>query len=140
MERSLLHRPPSDGKKGLLYSRIGRLYFRRYIAMLTSTSTYDARIEHPTIFREIHTEETQKLIDEGSVVLYKNFRPGCTTLALLCAVDPTIARNIRSLIPQKEHGRFAAQKGDSGALREYLESFNRWDDQFIQEEIEYLFF
>jgi hypothetical protein len=107
--------------------------------MLTSYSSYDARNEHPTVFRVIHQEEIDKLVAEGDVVLFKNFKPGCVTLALLCAVDPIIARNIRSLIPQKEHGRFAAQSGDASALREYLESFNRWDEEFIQEEIEYLF-
>ena len=108
--------------------------------MLTSTSSYDARNEQSTIFRVIHQEEIDKLVADGDVVLYQNYKPGCVTLALLCSVNPIISRNIRSLIPQKEHGRFAAQAGDVTKLTEYLKSFNRWDDQFIQEEIAYLFF
>lgn len=107
--------------------------------MLTSTSSYDARVDAPTIFRVIHKEDIDRLVAEGDVVLYKNFIPGCVTLALLCSVDPAIARNIRSLIPQREHGRFAAQAGNAVKLADYLRSFNRWDETFIQEEIEYLF-
>lgn len=107
--------------------------------MLTSTSTYDARNERPN-FRIIHQEEIDKLVADGDVVLYPNYKPGCVVLALLCAVSPIISRNIRSLIPQREHGRFAAQSGDVNGLRDYLKSFNRWDDQFIEAEIAYLFF
>ena len=108
--------------------------------MLTNSSTYDARIEHPTAFRVIHQGEINKLVADGDVVLFENFTPGCVTLALLCSVDPTIARNIRSLIPQRAHGRFAAQDGDADKLFNYLKGFNRWDDNFIQEEINYLFY
>ena len=108
--------------------------------MLTNSSTYDARTECPTVFRTIHQDEIDKLVADGDVVLFQNFKPGCVTLALLCSVDPMVARNIRSLIPQKEHGRFAAQDGDADKLFDYLKGFNRWDDKFIQEEIGYLFY
>lgn len=101
----------------------------------------DYKVVNPVkrIMRHINEAEVKALIDDKSVNLPERYNPTCIGTALLYATDTRIRDIARQLVPQAASLYYEENKGNKTEYIAWLKSFNRWTDDVIQKDADFLF-